>query len=395
MEHVLRCSGYEITDLEIVRAEGCTLHTADGRTLVDFEAGVWAAALGHNHPRVQRALLEQSERIGHIGYRVTNAVQEQAAAEVLRAIGIPDGKCVFLSSGSEAVEFAVQAARRVAGKPMLLTLAESYLSAYGTAGAKCVDEWALFDRTVCARCTEDRSCTVDCPHLAGIPFDRIGAFVFEPGSSGGLVRFPREKLIRALCDAVRACDGLIVVNEITTGVGRTGAWFGFEHYGVRPDVVAVGKGLGGGYPVSAIALQGRVAGVLEGSDFHYAQSHQNDPLGCAVAVEVLRTIRDERLVARSAEVGALFREGLDRLQRAHDVVRDVRGRGLMLAIEFESDRDDFALRDLFGRLLAAGFLVGYKPAGNLLRFLPPLTIAEADIERLLDALDAALSRAAR
>lgn len=386
MDHVLRSSGYETSAIEVVRARDCILYTADGRELIDFEAGVWAVALGHAHPRIVRTIQEQLRRISHIAYRVTSPLQESAAAEVLRAVDFADGQCVFLSSGSEAVEFGVQIARRVSGRPLLLTLEETFLGSYGSAGTKSPDEWALFDRNLCRDCPPKHECSLDCPHLAEIPFDQVGALVFEPGSSGGLVRFPPERLIRALRDGVRAHGGRVVVNEITTGVGRTGTWFGFQHAGLRPDIVAIGKGLGNGYPVSAVAMRSSVIEELRRTDFRYAQSHQNDPLACAVAEEVLRTVREEELVERSARIGAFFRQELERLARHHDVIREARGRGLMLAIEFLPDRDGFALRNVFDELLDRGFLVGYKPERRLLRFLPPLTIPKADITRLLEAL---------
>jgi acetylornithine aminotransferase len=122
--------------------------------------------------------------------------------------------------------------------------------------------------------------------------------LFEPGSSSGLVRFPPEKLIRGIVGAVRENDGFILVNEVTTGVGRTGRWFGYQHYGISPDVVALGKGIGNGYPVSVTACAPRVISRLGGRPIPYSQSHQNDPLGAAVAREVVRTVREEGLSSR-------------------------------------------------------------------------------------------------
>jgi len=390
MSYVLRCSGYDLTGIEIARARGCRLFCSDGRELVDFEAGVWCAALGHNHPRLQQVILASLERISHIGYRMTNALQEQAAVEVLRAVDFGDGKCVFLSSGSEAVEFGVQIARHVTKKPLLLALTESYLAAYGSSGLRPPEEWVLFDRAVCEDCPPERECSLQCPHLASIPFEQIGAIVFEPGSSGGLVRFPQKKLIEALCAGVHRHGGLLVANEITTGVGRTGLWFGFQHYGLQPDIVAIGKGLGNGYPVSAVVMREGTVETLENTRFHYAQSHQNDPLGCAIAAEVIRIVREEGLVERSAEIGKFFREELEELSARHEVVREIRGKGLMQAAEFEPHTSGIALQDVFNKLLSKGFLVGYKPAGNLFRFLPPLTIDATDIERMIEAISDAL-----
>jgi acetylornithine aminotransferase len=184
---------------------------------------------------------------------------------------------------------------------------------------------------------------------------------------------------------------LVVVDEVTTGMGRTGAWYGFEHYGLRPDVVALGKGLGNGYPVSAVAMTGDVALTLEESGFHYAQSHQNDPLGCAVTREVIRVLREEGLVERSERVGRRFLGELERLAERHDAIAEVRGRGLMIAMELVSDGEGLAALPVYHALLERGFIVGCKPAANLLRFYPPLIIGEEEIAGLVAALDSVLS----
>jgi len=391
MSHILQCTGYDLAGIEIVRAGGCTLHTTDGRDILDLEAGVWATVLGHNHPRVACIIHKQLREISHIGYRATHAAQETAADEVLRALGFHDGKCVFLSSGSEAVEFAVQAGRRLMPAPKLLTLAESFLGSYGSSGTKASSEWILFDRAVCHECAPDAECSEACPNLSALPLDEVDAFAFEPGCAGGFVRFPPTKLIDALCRAVKGRGGLLITNETTTGVGRTGAWFGHHHYDLDPHIVALGKGLGNGYPVSAIALRPKMVAALEESGFQYAQSHQNDPLACAVATEVLRVVRDEALVGRSAAQGARVLDGLRERLQEHAAVRETRGRGLMIALEFEPDAVD--LGSLHRRLLKAAFPVGYKPATRLLRFLPPLTLegetADALLETLTDLLGAA------
>jgi len=132
MSRVFRCSGYDLVKADVVRAEGCRLFDASGRAYVDFEAGVWCAVLGHNPPCLRDAIGAQLERIAHIGYRYTTETVESAAAELLDVLAIDGGKCLFLSSGSEAVEFAVQAARTASGRPMLLGLANVFLSSYAS-----------------------------------------------------------------------------------------------------------------------------------------------------------------------------------------------------------------------------------------------------------------------
>jgi acetylornithine aminotransferase len=383
---ILDCSGYEIWRGDVVRAEGVHLITVAGDRIVDFESGVWCAGLGHAHPRIQSVLHTQIDRAMHLGYRVESALAAEAAKAMLATLPFPNGKCIFLASGSEAVELAAQIARRICEKPLLLGLAGAYLAAYGTTGRRTSDEWVLFDWAACAECPKNADCDPGCPRLAEVPFERISAFVFEPGNSGGLVKLPPRGPVRALASRVTEGKGFLVVDEVTTGLGRTGAWYGFQHYDLRPDLVALGKGLGNGYPVSAVAMRRSMGVDLEASGFHYAQSHQNDPLGCAVAKEVLAILRDERLVERSAKVGEWFLGELEALATRHDAVRQVRGRGLMLVMEFEPDSRPSVV-DVHRALLGRGFLVGCKPQANLLRFYPPLIIGEDEILGLLAAVD--------
>ena len=190
---------------------------------------------------------------------------------------------------------------------------------------------------------------------------------------------------------MRQSGGLVVANEITTGFGRTGAWFGYENYGIRPDIVAMGKGMGNGFPVSAVAMTGAVAEQLEqDAGFRYAQSHQNDALGCAIASEVIKVMRACSLVERSATVGDLLKAHLQMLAREHSCIVEVRGRGLMLVVEFDTSVD---LASIQRQLFEQGFLVGYSPSVRLLRFFPPLVMPVEDCVDMVMALGQVLDRA--
>lgn len=367
-----------------MRGENASLYDSRGKRYVDLESGCWAAVIGHNHPRIQRAMRRQIGKIMHIGKRYPNGPVDAAAAGVLGITGLDGGKCVFLSSGSEAVELGVQAARRAAEKPLCLTFTNSYLAAYGSAGGKSSDQWLSLDWGKSAGKDPGEI-------LAGVPFERIGAFVFEPGGSGiGFVRFPPEPLVREIARRVRLAGGLIVANEITTGMGRTGKWFGFQHYGFQPDVVALGKGLGNGYPVSAVAVSGEVARKLERGGFHYVQSHQNDPLGCAVAAEVIAELREGNWIEKGNALGGYFLEGMRRLQEKHALVKEARGRGMLMGLELQA-QENFSVAQAYRALLGRGFLVGYYSAGSVLRFDPALTIEKRDVTRFLKNLDAVLT----
>ncbi|HSB01774.1 MAG TPA: aminotransferase class III-fold pyridoxal phosphate-dependent enzyme, partial [Anaerolineales bacterium] len=226
--------------------------------------------------------------------------------------------------------------------------------------------------------------------LDELPFVKIGGFIFEPGGSGiGFVKFPPRQLVQEIVRRVKQAGGLVAANEITAGMGRTGKWFGFQHYDIQPDIVSLGKGLGNGYPVSAVAMRREVARKLEKDGFHYAQSHQNDPMGCSIAKEVIAIFREEAWVERGNAKGEYFLEGLKQLEKKHSVVKEARGRGMELALEFHPQQN-FSAASAYQMLLAKGFLVGYYPAGNILRFDPALTIEKEDIGCLLDCLDVML-----
>ena len=378
--NILRCYG-EIYDANVIKGSGCYVYDDQGNKYVDFEAGVWSAALGHGHPKVNAALHQQIDQIMHLGYRYHNPMVDEASQVLLETLGFASGKCIFLSSGSEAMEFGVQIVRRMTNRPLLLALSGSYLGAYGSAGKRDTAEWCLFDWRECAACT--KTCDRNCQRMAAIPFDQIAGFVFEPGNSSGLVLLPPTSLIRAIERKVKEQGGLVVANEVTTGLGRTGEWFGYDHYGLRPDIVALGKHIGNGYPVSAVVIKEALGVRIERENYRYAQSHQNDALGCAVASTVIKTIKEEGLIARSREMGRVFRERLVGLKGRHKCISEVRGRGLMLAIQLVHISPEVVQRELFRR----GFLVGLSQLAGVLRFYPPLTIRIEDIDNLIEALD--------
>jgi acetylornithine aminotransferase len=391
-ERLLWYPGHDLLLPDIVRAENCHLYDSAGKRYVDLESGVWCTSIGHAHPRVRRVMEEQGARIAHTGFAYSNPIVSEAAAEVLSLLGLEGGRCVFLCSGSEAVEYGVRAAQSVMRRPLVLTMSDSYFGAYGSASTRRPEEWHSFDWAACAGCPPAGPGVPRCAHREGIPFDDVGAFLFEPGSSSGLVRFPPEPLVREIAATVVASGGLVLVNEVTTGIGRTGHWFGHQHYGLAPDVAAIGKGVGNGYPVSVTAFSPRVVEMLGGQPVKYAQSHQNDPLGAAVVLEVLRVIREEGLVVRGQGIGSRLGAGLEAVRQRSARVRDVRQRGLMAAVELHDDHGAPFTTAVHSELVRRGYVAGKRPGVPVLRLDPALTIEEADIDGFLEALADVLTR---
>lgn len=383
--------GHELLLPRIVRSENSYIFDDQGRRYVDLESGVWCTVVGHRHPRIRRVLSAQYDRIAHSGFGYSCEVVVRAAEDLLALLDFGGGRCVFLCSGSEAVEYAVRAARMVMPRPLMLIFADSYCGAYGAVHRKAPEEWALFDWLPCDGCPPERICDAACERWALIPFDHIGGFLFEPGSSGGLVRFPPPKLVHSISAAVKAEDGLVVVNEVTTGLGRTGSWFGYQHYDIKPDIVALGKGLGNGYPVSATLIAPGIVEAIGDRPISYAQSHQNDPLGAAVAREVIAIIREADLIERGRRIGTRLAEGLRVIRDRTAYVAALRSRGMMLAIELKDEHGTDLTTRTHGALAQRGFLVGRRPGLDVFRVDPCLTIAREDAEGFLAAFETILA----
>jgi len=307
----------------------------------------------------------------HGGLVFSNKESEALSILLLEKLNMIGGKSAFLNSGSEAVNLAITMARKITGRKKILKLDTSFLSSFGYGVISDENENLI------------NIIPEDFEALNKISYKEIAAFVFEPGNSKGLVRFVTEAFIQKLYELVHSNGGCFIVNEVTTGFGRTGKWFGFQHYSVLPDIVSLGKGLGNGYPVSAICVSKYVSDLFEKKNFRYAQSHQNDPLGCAIGQEVVKTFADTGIIEASCEKSKFFMNLLDDLKHKHPhQINEIRGRGMMIAVEFAGNISTDLLRD---QLQNAGFIVGQKE--NVIRFMPPLTISESNIWELVNALD--------
>jgi acetylornithine aminotransferase len=372
---------------EIVRADNCSLFDAAGNRYVDLESGVWCTPAGHGNPAVKAAISGQLDSVAHVGFCYGSSVVEEAAGGVQELLGHDGGRCAFLCSGSEAVEYGMRVMRAVLDGARVMTMADSYFGAYGDAASR-RDGWFVFDWFGCEECGRE-ACTADCPRWASIPFDEIGGFLFEPGSSSGFVRFPPAMLIESIGRALKEKGGLFMVNEVTTGMGRTGRWFGHQHYDVRPDIAALGKGVGNGYPVSVSSLNADVVSRLGGKPIPYGQSHLNDPLGAAVVRAVIGEFEEKRLLERAAGLSDILLPGLRAIAETSPRTVTVRGRGLMAAVELGMDPADAA--SLHESLVRSGFICALRPGSDVLRIDPALTIDEGDLRGFIDTLGSLLA----
>jgi acetylornithine aminotransferase len=360
----------------IADSKGIYVFDEDGKKYMDLESGVWCTSLGHNHPGITRIIKNQIDSIMHIGFCYENDVVERSAEAVLSVAGLTEGKCVFLCSGSEAIELARQISKNVTRKELSMTLHDSYLGSYSSVRNRSRD-WFIFDWTKCEQCAQKTNCRMDCEELLKIPSD-VSEFIFEPGSASGFVRFPPKPLIQNITKIIKLNGGKTIVNEVTTGIGRTGEWFGYQHYDIEPDLMAMGKGVGNGYPVSVTVINGQTLDQLDGGDFKYMQSHQNDPLGAAIVKEVIRIMKTEELVSKAGAKGKRF---LDEFKALVDGKRimSVRGRGLMFALDICDEKTG---DHLFKKLLDRGYIVGNRK--SLFRIDPPLTISNDEFSMFIE-----------
>jgi len=186
-------------------------------------------------------------------------------------------------------------------------------------------------------------------------------------------------MVQNLANIVRKNKGKIIANEVTTGIGRTGKWFGFQHYGITPDMIAIGKGIGNGYPVSVAVLSpGSIKEVRKAKPFSYLQSHQNDPLGAAIANEVIRQIQSNNIIEHAEKNGRLFLSQLESLVDG-EIVLEVRGKGLMFAVELVSKKVG---DDIYNDLIEQGFIVCNRKA--LFRIDPPLVTTEKEFNKFVN-----------
>lgn len=363
---------YISSDKLIAKSKDCYLIDSEGNKYIDFESGVWCTNIGHGNNQINGRIKKQIKKIIHHGYTFRNKFSERLSVKLQELIGYKNGASVFLSSGSEAVNLSITLARHFTGKKKILKIDNSYLSAFGF-GQISVEN----DSIVNVKFN-------DLDSIAKIDFSDISAFVLETGgASVEMVRFPDYEFVKGLIDTCRENGCLIIAEEVTTGMGRLGKWFGFQHYDFTPDIVVTGKALGNGFPISSLTLNSILTDKFEQNPFRYGQSHQNDPFGCSIALEVIKTIESQNLINKSRITGEYFKKRLDQIQnRQPEKVKDVRARGLMLAIEFMESIDGELINK---QLFESGFVMTCKL--NTLRFLPPLTIKHADIDKMIEKLD--------
>jgi acetylornithine/N-succinyldiaminopimelate aminotransferase len=370
---------YTRQPLSIQSGHGAWVRDADGRELLDLVGGIGVNVLGHSHPAIAQALADQAASLIHTSnlYYTTPQVE---LAERLIATAF-DGRVFLCNSGTEANEAAIKLVRKWGrrhrgGATGIVALRGGFHGR--TLGALAATSQRRYREPFEPMPAGFRHVAADLAAITGAVDDSVAAVLLEPiQGESGVVPLSDDLLsgVRTLCDER---DLLLVVDEVQSGMGRTGRWWAHQHAGVTPDVMTVAKGLGGGVPIGAVLATPR-ADVLEPGD--HGSTFGGNPLAAAVACVVLSTIEDEKLVERAGRVGEYLRESLLSLRSDGVPVATVRGRGLMLGLVLD---EPIAVRA--GRAaLDCGVIVN-SIGERVLRMLPALTITEEEIDEALRRL---------
>jgi 4-aminobutyrate aminotransferase-like enzyme len=406
-----------LSGLAVARGEGSVIEDMDGNRFLDIAAGICVNALGHSHPRYRQILKDQIDEV------TVGSLTTARRAEALRRVAArtPPGltKIQLYSGGTEAVEAAMRLAKSYTKK-------YEFLSFWGGFHGKTAGTLSLIgDGTKnqlgpslpgtylapyanCYRCPlalKYPSCGIECAEftrkvIRNSTTGALAAILMEPiqGTAGNVV--PPPEFMPAIRGIAKENDALLVSDEMICGFGRTGRWFGCEHWGVVPDIVTMGKGLGNGFPVSGLAsteeiTQAKPWGAPSGS----SSSYGGNPMAGAAILASVSVIEEEKLVENAEKVGAFMLKRFREMQERYEFLGDVRGKGLLIGVELVKDRatKEPLSKDVCVRLFKEGVKRGlismvYNPS---FRVNPPLSIDEGTAENALEILDEVFARLAR
>ncbi|MEP0963209.1 MAG: aspartate aminotransferase family protein [Roseobacter sp.] len=384
----------------------------NGNKLTDLLGMNLCISVGHAHPKVVEAVTAQVQELTHCTTMFHHPVPAHLAEEL--AATMPAGHewvVHFTNSGTEAVDLAIMMARASTGNQDIIALRNSYHGAtYGAQALTGVQGFRhnitqLSNISFAAEPNQYRGIFGEgtAPYLEEIDrtiaYTTSGAlaamFIESVQGYGGIIQMPPGYL-KGAAEKVRAAGGLLVMDEVQSGFGKTGdAMWCFDHHGVVPDMMVIAKGLGNGIPIGAVVVKKEIAESMAGKLLFH--TYGANPVACAAARAVLQVIKEDNLIANAKTVGAELHAGLQQLQNQYDIIGDVRGRGFMQAIELVKDRDTKEPAPkhtayVFERTREHGLILSKSGTfKNVLRMVPPLCLQSKDIQPILDALDRSLS----
>ena len=373
---------YQRFPVTIEKGVGAHVWDIDGKEYIDCMGGYGVALVGHQNQRVNKAIKEQLDKIITVHSSLYNKTREEFLKTL---IGLaPKGltQVHLNNSGAEAIEAAIKFARKFTGKKGMVAMKGSYHGkSFGalslTFGPKYRKPFEpLVEKVSFASFGDIES-------LRSVIDDDTSFVILEPiqGESGIIVApegFLQE--VRKLCDEKGI---LLIFDEIQAGLGRTGRLWACDHWNTAPDILCLAKGIAGGVPMGATLVRPDILSSMNKGE--HSSTFGGNPISCAAGIAALKALTEDGLIENSEKMGKIFREGLEKLKEKHTMIREIRGKGLMIGIEMK-----FEIKDILMGLIKEGILMLYS-GRNILRILPPLVISEDDITKVLHALDSILT----
>ncbi len=374
---------YQRFPVTIEKGVGAHVWDVDGKEYIDCMGGYGVAIVGHQNKRVTKAIKEQVDKIITVHSSLYNKTREEFLKTL---IGLaPKGltQVHLNNSGAEAIEAAIKFARKFTGKKGMVAMKGSY-------HGKSLGALSLTFNPKYKKAFEPLVEKVSFASFGDIEslrstIDEDTAFVIlEPiqGESGINVApdgFLQE--VRKVCDEKGI---LLIFDEIQAGLGRTGRLWACDHWNTAPDILCLAKGIAGGVPMGATLVRPDILASM--SKGEHSSTFGGNPLSCAAGIATLQALTQDGLIENSEKMGKLFREGLEKLKEKHSIIREIRGKGLMIGVELK-----FEVKDILMNLIKEGILMLYS-GRNILRILPPLVISKEDITKVLQTLDIVLTK---
>ena len=374
---------YQRFPVTIEKGVGAHLWDIDGKEYIDCMGGYGVALVGHQNQRVNNAIKKQLDKIITVHSSLYNKTREEFLKML---IGLaPKGltQVHLNNSGAEAIEAAIKFARKFTGKKGMIAMKGSY---HGKSFGALSLTFSPKYRKPFEPLVEKVSFASfgDIESLRSVIDDDTAFVILEPiqGESGIIVApegFLQE--VRKLCNEKGI---LLIFDEIQAGLGRTGRLWACDHWNTVPDILCLAKGIAGGVPMGVTLVRPDILASMNKGE--HSSTFGGNPLSCAAGIASLKALTEDGLIENSEKMGKIFREGLEKLKEKHTMIREIRGKGLMIGIEMK-----FEIKDILMGLIKEGILMLYS-GRNILRILPPLVISEDDITKVLHALDSILTK---